>query len=84
MSPPEPDSRSTPAAPQPPPRNASIPEVVRAVFSSFLGIRKGRAMQKDAVTIRPQQVIVVAVVLVAIFVVSLIVIVRIIIRAAGA
>ena len=41
-------------------------------------------MQKDAVTIRPQQVIVVAVVLVAIFVVSLIVIVRIIIRAAGA
>jgi uncharacterized membrane protein AbrB (regulator of aidB expression) len=80
MSPPE----SDPEAAQPPPRNATIPEVVRAVFASFLGIRKGQAMRRDAVTIRPQQVIAVAVVLVALFVVSLIVIVRIIIRAAGA
>jgi hypothetical protein len=78
MPPPEPDSQ------QPPPRNASIPEVVRAVFSSFLGIRRRQAMRRDAVTIRPHQVIIVAVVLVAIFVVSLIVVVRIIIRAAGA
>ena len=54
------------------------------VFASFLGIRKGQAMRRDAVTIRPQQVIVVAVVLVVLFVISLIVIVRIIIRAAGA
>ena len=84
MSPPEPDSDSTAAAPDPPPRNATILEVARAVFASFLGIRKGQAMRRDAVTIRPQQVIVVAVILVALFVVSLIVLVRIIIRAAGA
>ena len=82
MSPPEPDSEA--AARESPPRNATILEVTRAVFASFLGIRKGKAMRHDAVTIRPQQVIVVAVVLVALFVVSLIVIVRIIIRAAGA
>ena len=82
MSPPE--SNPEPAAHEPPPRNATIVEVARAVFASFLGIRKGQAMRRDAVTIRPQQVIAVAVVLVALFVVSLIVIVRIIIRAAGA
>ena len=84
MSPPEPDSRSAPTAPEPPPRNASTLEVVRAVFSSFLGIRKGRAMRRDAVTIRPHQVILVAVALVAIFIISLIVIVRVVIRVAGA
>jgi len=84
MSPPEPDSESAAAAHQPPPRNATILEVARAVFASFLGIRKGHAMRRDAVTIRPLQVIAVAIVLVALFVASLIVIVRIIIRAAGA
>ena len=68
----------------PAPRDATVLEVIAAVVSSFLGIRKGQAMRRDAVTIRPQQVIAVAVVLVALFVVSLIVIVRIIIRAAGA
>ncbi len=81
---PKAESDSVPAVPQPPPRTASILEVVKAVVSSFLGIRKGQAMRQDAVTIRPHQVIVVAVVLVAIFVVSLVVLVRIVIRAAGA
>jgi hypothetical protein len=84
MPPPEPDSEATAAPHEPPPRNATILEVARAVFASFLGIRKGQAMRRDAVTIRPQQVIVVAVVLVALFVISLIVIVRIIIRVAAA
>jgi len=54
------------------------------VFASFLGIRKGRAMQKDAVTIRPHQVILVGLVLLAIFVVTLIFFVRFVIRSAGA
>ena len=84
MSPPEPDPEAAASAQKPPARNATILEVVRAVFASFLGIRKGQAMRRDAVTIRPQQVIVVAVVLVALFVVSLIVVVRVIIRLAGA
>ncbi len=71
------------SSPAPAPRNASLPEVVGAVFSSFLGIRKGKAMRKDAVTIRPHQVIAVAVALVAIFVIALFFFVRTIVRSAG-
>jgi len=84
MSPPEPDPEAAASTHEPPPRNATILEVARAVFASFLGIRKGQSMRRDAVTIRPHQVIVVALVLVALFVVSLLVIVRIIIRMAAA
>lgn len=82
---PDPPPSPTPT-PEPPPaaRNASILQVVPAVFASFLGIRKGRAMQKDAVTIRPHQVILVGLVLLAIFVVTLIFFVRFVIRSAGA
>ena len=72
------------ADPPPPPRNATWLEVVPVVLSSFLGIRKGKAMQRDAVSIRPQQVIVVGVVAAAIFVVCLVFFVRFVIRAAGA
>lgn len=61
-----------------------MPEVVATVFSSFLGIRKGAAMRKDAVTVRPHQVILVGLVLAAIFVVTLILAVRLIIKSAGA
>jgi hypothetical protein len=81
--PPDPATAPRPDAP-PAPRNASLWEVVSAVFSSFLGIRTGHAMRKDAVTIRPQQVIVVGVALAAIFVVTLILFVRFVIRMAGA
>ena len=59
-------------------------EVVATVFSSFLGIRKGAAMRKDAVTIKPHQVILVGIALAATFVVALILFVRLIIHSAGA
>jgi hypothetical protein len=59
-------------------------EVVATVFSSFLGIRKGAAMRKDAVTIKPHQVILVGIALAATFVVVLILLVRLIIHSAGA
>ena len=68
----------------PPPRNATWREVVATVFSSFLGIRKGAAMRKDAVTLRPHQVVVVGIVLAAVFVLTLVFVVRLVIRAAGA
>jgi hypothetical protein len=71
-------------APDPPPRDATLREVIGVVFSSFLGIRKGQAMRKDAVSIKPRQVILVAVVLAALFVLTLVTVVRVIIRAAGA
>jgi len=65
------------------PRAATLREVVGTVFSSFLGIRRGAAMRKDAVTIRPHQVIIVGVIGAALFVTVLIVVVRLIIRAAA-
>jgi len=74
-----------PTPPPPPqPRTATWREVVATVFSSFLGIRKGAAMRKDAVTIRPHQVIIVGVLAAATFVAILLVVVRLIIRGATA
>ena len=70
--------------PHRPPRDATLLEVAGAVIAGFLGIRKGKAAQRDAISIRPYQVVVVAIVLVAIFVVSLLFLVRMIVRAAGA
>ena len=70
--------------PPPPPRQATLREVVATVFSSFLGIRKGAAMRKDAVTVKPHQVILVGIALAAVFVLTLIFVVRLIIRSAGA
>jgi hypothetical protein len=73
-----------PGAEPPPPRNASLREVVGAVFWSFFGVRKGQAMRRDAVTIRPHQVIIVGVILAACFVALLLTLVRVILRTAGA
>ncbi len=70
--------------PDPPPRPATLREVAGTVFSSFLGIRKGAAMRKDAVTVKPHQVVLVGVALAAVFVVTLVLVVRLVIRTAGA
>ena len=81
-------SEPRPSAPGPdepaPARPATLREVVGAVFWSFFGVRKGKAMRRDAVTIRPHQVIIVGIVLAAAFVATLIVVVRVILRTAGA
>ena len=57
-------------------RNASPLDVAKAVFWSFLGIRKRAAHEKDAVTIRPAQVIVAGIIGAVIFVLTLVVLVR--------
>lgn len=72
------------ADPAPPPRNATWLEVVPVVLSSFLGIRKGKAMRRDAVSIRPVQVIVVGLLGAAVLVTCLVLLVRLILRSAGA
>lgn len=72
-----------PSAP-PTARRASLLEVAGAVFGSFLGIRRGNAMQRDAVSIKPGQVIVVGIILAGCLVVSLLFLVRFIMHAAGA
>lgn len=65
------------------PPTASFRRVVGAVLWSFLGVRKGRAMRDDVVTIRPYQVILVGVAIAAVFVAALLIIVHVIITAAS-
>jgi hypothetical protein len=63
-------------APSDKPRKAGPLDVARAVFWSFLGIRKRSAHEKDAVTITPVQAIVAGIIGAVIFVLSLITLVR--------
>jgi hypothetical protein len=70
------------APPPPPPKPASFLQVVSAVFWSFLGIRKGQAMERDTISIKPLHVIVVGVALAAILVLTLVALVRLITGAA--
>jgi hypothetical protein len=69
--------------PPPEPRDATLLQVVGAVFWSFFGVRKGTAMSRDTVTIKPLHVIIVGVLLAAVLVFVLLGIVRIIIRTAA-
>ena len=75
--------KSTPGSPSPSNPDASLLQVITAVFWSFLGIRKGNAMHRDLVTIKPHQVIIVGLVFGALFVATLILVVRLIISAAA-
>jgi len=58
------------------PRKASPLQVVKAVLSAFIGIRKHAAHEHDAVTITPVQVIVTGIIAAAVFVLSLVLLVR--------
>ncbi|HJQ62795.1 MAG TPA: DUF2970 domain-containing protein [Burkholderiales bacterium] len=58
------------------PRKATPLEVAKAVFWSFLGIRKRAAHERDAVTIKPVQVIVAGIIAAVIFVLGLVTLVR--------
>ena len=70
--------------PNPPPPPAGFLQTVGAVAWSFFGVRKGRDMRRDAVSINPVHVIVIGVVMAAVLVVSLLLLVRFIIgHAAG-
>jgi len=64
----EPEHEPTPDAP----RRAGVLQVAKAVFWSFLGIRKRAAHENDAVTITLVQVIVAGIIGAAIFVLSLV------------
>ena len=77
------DARPSPSPADPPPK-ATLREVVAAVVWSFFGVRKGNAMRRDEVTIRPVQVIVVGFVLAALLVIGLLVLVQVILRSAAA
>ena len=57
-------------------RKATPLQVVKAVLSAFIGIRKRAAHEEDAVTITPLQVIVTGIIAAAVFVLSLVMLVR--------
>ncbi len=60
-------------------RPASPLQVAKAVFWSFLGIRKRAAHESDVVKLKPAQVIVAGLIGAALFVASLILLVRFVI-----
>ena len=66
----------------PPGRPSTAIGAFKAVFWSFFGVRKGSAMHRDTVAIRPHQVIIVGVLLAAALVVILLIAVRLITRSA--
>lgn len=53
--------------------------VVRAVCWSFLGIRKKSAYQRDAVTLKPHQVIIAGIIGAVLFVLAIVTVVRLVI-----
>lgn len=62
------------------PRKATAFDVAKAVFWSFLGIRRRAAHERDAVTLKPAQVIVAGIVGAVIFISILVMLVRYITR----
>jgi len=75
--PPDPSPAATPAAA---PKAASLLQVVSAVFWSFFGVRKGRHMQQDAVTVKLHHFVLAGIALAAVFVFALIALVSYITR----
>ena len=63
------------------PRTATLREILAAVFWSFFGVRKGEAMRRDTVTIKPHQVIIVGILCAAVLVAALLILVRVITHA---
>jgi len=61
------------------PKKASPLQVAKAVFWSFLGIRKRRDYEADSVELKPQQVIIAGLIGAAVLVASLILLVRFVI-----
>ena len=60
-------------------KKASLLQVAKAVFWSFLGIRKRRDYEADSVELKPQQVIIAGLIGAAVFVTGLILLVRFVI-----
>ncbi len=84
MTQPDPHRPSAPESPAPAtPREATLLQVAGAVFWSFFGVRKGRHMQQDTLTIKPHHVIIVGLVSGLLFVLTLVAIVSVIVNSAG-
>jgi hypothetical protein len=75
MKTPEKPSETAPEAAAEAP-HATLRQVAAAVFWSFFGVRKGRAMQQDTVTIKPVHVVIVGLVSGLVFVLALVALVK--------
>jgi len=69
---------ATPSEPHAP-KKATVLQVAKAVFWSFLGIRKRSDYESDSIELKPQQVIIAGLIGAAIFVASLILLVHLVI-----
>ena len=69
---------ANPEEPTTKPKPATLLQVLGAVFWSFFGVRKGSALERDTVSIKPLHVIIVGVVLAALLVLVLVFVVRMI------
>lgn len=65
------------------PKTASLLQVAKAVFWSFLGVRKRAAHESDVTQLKPAQVIVAGLIGAAIFVLSLVLLVKFVISRAA-
>ena len=61
------------------PASATLPQVIKAVFWSFFGIRRRAEYEKDAVALKPAQVIVAGIIGAILLVLSLVTLVHVII-----
>ena len=64
-------------------QSASVVQVAKAVFWSFLGIRRRKEHEADAVRISPAQVVIAGLIGAALFVLILVLVVRFVIGRAG-
>lgn len=62
--------------PQIKPRKAGVLDIARAVFWSFLGIRKRTAHEQDAIILKPLQVVIAGIIGAVILVLSIVALVR--------
>ena len=65
------------------PKTASPLQVAKAVFWSFLGVRKRSAHESDVAQLKPAQVIVAGIIGAALFVLGLVLLVRFVVSRAG-
>ena len=66
--------------PEPPPARASLLQIASAVFWSFFGVRKGKDMERDAVTIKPLHIVIAGLVAGVVFVLLLVALVTFLTR----
>jgi len=69
-----------PSPQEPPPARATLLQIASAVFWSFFGVRRGKDMERDAVTIKPLHIVIAGLVAGVVFVLLLVALVTFLTR----